>query len=165
MRRRYSCLILTVLSLLSLPAGVEAQDGDGSGLRRTLMELIDSAWTHGLDSGHYAQGRRDLLLDQRSWADVAFGFLKDLRSGYGIPELISYDGISPIYVDKEDQELTIRLANMHTDAELRELAASFVPRSAIYDTLRAALVGASCSSNKARQLASLLEHPPQNSGE
>ncbi|HEY8971992.1 MAG TPA: L,D-transpeptidase family protein [Puia sp.] len=156
MRRRYSRQILTVLSLLCLLAGLKAQDGDRSGLRRTLMELIDSAWTHGLDSGHYALGRQNLLLDEGSWADVAFGFLKDLRSGYGIPELISYDGISPGYVNREDGELAARLAKVNTDAELRELAASFVPRSAIYDTLRAALVGASCNPNKARQLAAAL---------
>jgi len=156
MRRVYGCLVLTAVLLLRLPAGAVGQDGGGSGLRVTLMELIDSAWTHGLDSGRYVQGRRDLQENEKPWADVAFNFLKDLRSGYGIAELVSYDGISPAFVKKEDEELTARLEKVHTEAELKELAASFVPRSAIYDTLRAALMGVSCDTSKARQLVAAL---------
>ncbi|HWB91612.1 MAG TPA: hypothetical protein VG605_07160, partial [Puia sp.] len=155
MRRKYAFLILTTLLLLCLLAGAAAQVGDRSGPRMALMELIDSAWTHGLDSGRYAQGQRDLQ-DEKPWIDVAFTFLRDLRSGSGIPELVNYDGLSPDFVKKEDEELMTRLAKIHTAVELKMLAASFVPRSAIYDTLRAALVGVSCDPNKARQLAAAL---------
>lgn len=155
MRRKYAFLILTTLLLLCLLAGAAAQVGDGSGPRMALMELIDSAWTHGLDSGRYAQGQRDLQ-DEKPWIDVAFTFLRDLRSGSDIPELVNYDGLSSDFVKKEDEELMTRLAKIHTAVELKMLAASFVPRSAIYDTLRAALVGVSCDPNKARQLAAAL---------
>jgi len=156
MRQVYRCLVLTFVLLLRQPAGAAGQDGQGGRVREALMELIDSAWTHGLDSGRYAQEIRDLRQGEKPWADVAFGFLKDLRSGYGIAELVNYDGISPALVKKEDEELMVRLTKVHTGVELKELADSFVPRSAIYDTLRAALEGVSCDTSKARQLAAAL---------
>lgn len=156
MKQVYAYLVLTVVLLLRQPASAVGQDSEDAGLRETLMGLIDSAWTHGLDSGRYIQDLRDLQQGEKPWGDVAFGFLKDLRSGYGIAELVSYDGISSALVKKEDEELAIRLAKVHTGEELKELADSFVPRTAVYDTLRAALEGVSCDTSKARQLAAAL---------
>jgi hypothetical protein len=155
MRLQEHCrLILSTVVLLHLSAA--GQDTGRSRVRETLMALLDSAWTHGLDSGWYAREYRDLQAGKRSLDDVTFNFLKDLRSGYGVPELISYDGISPAFEKREDAALASRLSVVRTGEDLMGLAASFIPKSAIYDTLRLALVGAPSDPSRARQLAAAL---------
>ncbi|HVU55048.1 MAG TPA: L,D-transpeptidase family protein [Puia sp.] len=156
MKRWHIRRIVMAALICCQAAGVTGQDRDDPGLRAALMELIDSAWSHGLDSSRITCWRQELQQGDKPWTNVAFGFLKDLRNGYGIAELVSYDGISPVAARREDDELTAKLAKVRTDADLKALASDFIPRCAIYDTLRAALVGVSCNASKARQLAAAL---------
>jgi murein L,D-transpeptidase YcbB/YkuD len=134
----------------------EAQAQMPQGLRSTLIGLIDSARSHGLDSALRDSWVRQLGQGAESWSAVALPFLSGLRSGFGIADLVSYDGISPKYAKREDEELENQLAKVHTETELRVLATSYLPKSATYDTLRAALMGASYNTNKARQLEAAL---------
>jgi len=90
---------------------------------------VDSAAFYGLDSVRYLPG--DTL-----------SFLKALRSGEGIYELVNYDGVTILYREEEDRMLMERLSGVRTSDQLRELAMQLVPRTAAYDTLRAGLVRA-----------------------
>jgi murein L,D-transpeptidase YcbB/YkuD len=145
------------MTLLFFQAAVAAgQDIDRPALRRTLLDLIDSGWSHGLDSQSISTWRNELQMIDKPWTDIAFSFLKGLRSGYGIAELVSYDGISTMSETKEDRQLTESLAEIHTEKDLKALAASYIPQDATYDTLRAALVGISCNTSRGRQLAAAL---------
>jgi murein L,D-transpeptidase YcbB/YkuD len=137
-----------------------APDPAASGLRGALLDLIDSSSFQGLDSTRYLAStlhaqQQDLLEKDEWYTDAALTYLKDLRSGHGIYDQVTYDGVSPAFVEKEDDQLLTGLAEVHDAAGLRDLAASFIPSSAAYDTLRYGLLHALSEKdrNKADQLA------------
>ena len=86
-----------------------------------------------------------VLGEMVSWGqsvEDVFSFLKIVRSGEGIYEQVSYDGVTTLYRSEEDSMLRGRIAQVHTPAQLRTLVMQLVPRTAAYDTLSAGLARA-----------------------
>ncbi|MDO6429484.1 L,D-transpeptidase family protein [Flavitalea sp. BT771] len=148
-----------------------ALDTDAAPLRQELLSLLDSAAFHGLDSDRYH------LKEMRTWpaspggsnvswqrqkdewlTDAAIAYLKSLREGTGIYEQVSYDGVSSSYNVEEDNLLLEGLSRVRTADQLRALAATLIPASAAYDTLRAGLLQALTAGDrqKIRQLSPAL---------
>jgi len=121
-------------------------------MREELLSLIDSAAFHGLDSNRYH------LEEYKAWPDAALAYFKALREGAGIYEQVSYDGVTLSYNTEEDRQLLEQLSRVRSAEELRALAASFIPSSAAYDTLRAGLLQALIKGDqhKVRQLSQAL---------
>lgn len=108
----------------------------------TGQSFIKNAAFYGLDSTRYHAG--DTL-----------SLLKALRSGEGIYEQVSYDGVTTFYREEEDSSLLMRLEHINTPGELHELVLQLLPATAAYDTLTAGLTRALADDDagKARQLS------------
>lgn len=109
------------------------------------QSFMDSTGFYGLDSTRYLP--HDTI-----------SFLKALRSGEGIYEQVSYDGVTTQYRDEEDRLLLDRLAKTGTPAQLHDLAMQLIPHTATYDTLRKALARTLAAGDqyRSRQLTSAL---------
>ncbi len=136
---------MTAVGLMVGAIWSHGQDSSAVSLRNELSSLIDSAVFQGLDSVRYKPGD-------------AFAFLRSLRSGEGIYEQVSYDGISTLYDQEEDRILAEDISRVRTAAQLRQLAMQFLPGTTAYDTLKEGLIRALAADDKdkIRQLAPAL---------
>jgi len=132
-----------------------APDTASASLRGAFFSILDSVADHGLDSGRYhlkelrewdgspAAGVTRGLREQDEWfTDGVIACFRALRSGAGIYEQVSYDGVTPSIEEEEDRNLLARLAKVRTAGQLKELARDLTPGTAAYDTLKLALLQA-----------------------
>jgi len=114
-------------------------------LRQQLMDCIDSAAWQGLDSNRYhlallRTGDSLKLMEwDRIYTDAAIAFCKDLYQGAGVNDLVSYDGISPVYAAADDEFVLKGLADIGNVARLKTWIDSLEPSTPEYKLLRTAL--------------------------
>ncbi|MBS1662856.1 MAG: L,D-transpeptidase family protein, partial [Bacteroidetes bacterium] len=139
--------------------------GQARELRRVLLGLIDSAGVDGLDRQDYipgelrfGEGVLEGEMDSvrlRDWdftytsAALALGW--DLLRGRKADSAVSYDGVSGLYVERDEERVTGSLAKVRTAEDLRKWAAALLPDSREYSLLRDSL-GAGWDSMKRLQL-------------
>jgi len=132
-----------------------APDTASTSLREAFFSILDSVAGHGLDSGRYhlrelrewsgsplARVARNLREQDEWFTDGVIACFKALRSGTGIYEEVSYDGVTPSFEEEEDRILLARLAKVRTAGQLKEFARELTPLSPAYDTLRLGLLQA-----------------------
>lgn len=109
-----------IYGLLWALAGMAQPPAEG---HRQLLECIDSAAWLGLDSNAYrpaflrsldaAADGKEPAADQvadRQFKATALNFARDVWRGAGIEKMISYDGVSPAYADRDEDSLLVMLA-------------------------------------------------------
>lgn len=97
-----------VVVICSMLAGVSGMAQHAGG--EQLLACIDSAAWLGLDSNRYHPGLlRMPTATDRQYSDAALEFLEDVYEGAGIDRMVSYDGVSGVYADRDADLLLDRL--------------------------------------------------------
>lgn len=122
-------------------------------LRAALRLMIDGAGGEGLERADYISaelvfgeeviaGMTDSvrLRDwDRTYSGAALALGWDLLRGKGADSSVSYDGVSGLYAQKDEERVTGSLLKVRTAADLQEWAAGLLPVSREYTLLRDSL--------------------------
>ncbi|MDP4259565.1 MAG: L,D-transpeptidase family protein [Bacteroidota bacterium] len=127
---------------------------DAASLRMALMDCLDSAAWSGLDSNRYhiaslrvapsmagpARPDARTLMDwDRMYTDAAIALAKDLFQGADKDRMLAYDGVSPTFAAEDDRLILNGLGRINSAADLHRWMDGLEPRTAGYDSLKAAL--------------------------